>query len=87
MTFKFFIPDNYLSSLPDAISQHADLNKFPPFKENGFLHDPNSVGHQVFTWDNYLSVTSTTDDHRFLDQKVMEGKKATASIAALKELV
>lgn len=56
-------------------------------KNMGFFNIWNSVGHQVFSRDNYLLVTSMIDDYWFLGQKVMEGKKSKASIASPKELV
>lgn len=55
-------------------------------KENGFVSNSNSFGFPASTRDDFLPIASTSDESRFMDQRIDGSRKITA-VAALKELV
>ncbi|XP_020084692.1 RNA polymerase II C-terminal domain phosphatase-like 1 isoform X3 [Ananas comosus] len=63
----------------------SDPNMPAHVKENGFVSNSNSFGFPASTRDDFLPIASTSDESRFMDQRIDGSRKITA-VAALKEL-
>ncbi|XP_068640149.1 RNA polymerase II C-terminal domain phosphatase-like 1 isoform X2 [Aristolochia californica] len=76
------LADKYLSQ----ISPDPDLNKLSHANENGFMSDSSLLRHPGFSKDEALPIPSTSEQSRFLDQRLERSNTAVSSISALKEL-
>ncbi|XP_073101362.1 RNA polymerase II C-terminal domain phosphatase-like 1 isoform X2 [Elaeis guineensis] len=81
------LADKYLSNArSDSNTLHGDMHKPSHIKENGFISDLNSFGYPACARDDVLPVASTSEESRFMDQRLEGSNKTATSVAVLKEL-
>lgn len=73
------LANRYLSRVSlDSSVVHAN--------ENGFVCDSNSFGYPPYPKEESLPIPSTSEQSRFLDQRLEGSKKSLAPVSALKEI-
>ncbi|EHA8589795.1 RNA polymerase II C-terminal domain phosphatase-like 1 [Cocos nucifera] len=81
------LADKYLSNArSDPNTLRGDMLKPSHMKENGFISDLNSFGYPACARDDVLPVASTSEESRFMDQRLESSNKTATSVAALEEL-
>ncbi|KAG9441000.1 hypothetical protein H6P81_016854 [Aristolochia fimbriata] len=77
------LANKYLSQIsPDP----SDLNKLSHASDNGFTSDSSMLRHPGFSKDEALPIPSTSEQSRFLDQRLERSNASVSSVSALKEL-
>ncbi|KQJ83718.1 RNA polymerase II C-terminal domain phosphatase-like 1 [Brachypodium distachyon] len=71
------LADKFLSFDPD---------KMTVLKDNGFSSNPNVFRYTGSNRDNMLTPANTSDDSRYMNERLDNSSKSTGSVAALKEL-
>lgn len=65
---------------------HGDLNKLSHANENGSIRDSNSFGYQAFSKEEPFPIASTSQQSRFLDQR-LDGPKRSFTLSTLRDIV
>ncbi|XP_068645447.1 RNA polymerase II C-terminal domain phosphatase-like 1 isoform X2 [Aristolochia californica] len=77
------LANTYLSQIsPDP----GDFDKLSHANENGFLGDSSSLRHPGFSKDEASPIPSTSEQSRFLNQRLERSNTSVSSVSALKEL-